>query len=231
MDVYLASPNSQLQAHSVNGMPVLLSFASYKPWLDQYVPSFRRVLRDSGAFSDLAAIKNGGTGKVDLAAFKDWSEPYRHDAIAGLDDILGDWKLSIKNYQAIEWSFPTIHDSDPSELLAELVAMALERNKWMGIGLVPPRHGKEKFVRWVCDNVPSSLHVHGWALRAYTHVARLDSVDSTNWWRDAMKLRQQLPWLTYGECLDLMVRKYQRWARQIREPESNVTTLFNQEIA
>lgn len=225
MDVYLASPNSQLQAHSANGMPVLLSFASYKPWLDQYVPSFRRVLRDSGAFSDLAAIKAGKPRRVDLQAFRDWSEPHKEDAIAGLDDILGDWQLSLKNYQAIEWSFPTIHDSDPPELLPELVAMALERNRWLGIGLMPPREGKERFVRWVCANVPSAIHVHGWALRMYSHVARLDSVDSTNWWRDAMKLRQQLPWLTYGECLDLMVRKYQRWTRLIREPET-VNSLF-----
>ena len=67
--------------------------------------------------------------------------------------------------------------------------------------------------------MPDDLHVHGWALRAYTHIRRLDSVDSTNWWRDAMDLRTlpALAHLTYGECLEIIVKRYQRWHRVIRD--------------
>jgi hypothetical protein len=85
------------------------------------------------------------------------------------------------------------------------------------LGLLPPRTGKEKWVRTVCDRIPDDLHVHGWALREYTHVRRLDSVDSTNWWRDAMAYRKDYPWLTYGECLEIVVKRYQRWTRVIRD--------------
>lgn len=228
MQVYLASPNTQQQAEHCSGMAVLLSFALFKPWMWQYQPSFSRILIDCGAWS----VLNSGA-EIDRGAYRDFGGLWRNhaDAVAGIDDIGGDWRKSMANYAAIPWTFPTIHDSDPPELLPELVAMAQERMTWLGIGLVPPREGKESFVRWVCDNVPEGLHLHGWALRRYTHIRRLNSVDSTNWWRDAMKLRQQLPWLTYGECLDLMVRKYQRWTRQIRDVETNVVGLFDKEIA
>jgi hypothetical protein len=42
-------------------------------------------------------------------------------------------------------------------------------------------------------------------------------MDSTNWWRDAMKLRSELPWLTYGETLELVIKRYQREQRIFRE--------------
>ncbi len=65
-------------------------------------------------------------------------------------------------------------------------------------------------------------------MRAYTHCRRLDSVDSTNWWRDAMALRTMadLSHLTYGECLDIIVKRYQRWKRVIRDAESETGSLF-----
>jgi hypothetical protein len=216
MRVYLASPNTQQQAEHATGMPVLLSYASYDPWLDRYQSAFSRLLIDSGAFSELNSGK-----KVDLDAYMAWADRWHGhaDAVAGLDDISGDWRRSLKNYEAFPEGFPTIHDTDPPKLLDDLVCLALRRKHWLGIGLKPPREGKERFVRWVCDNVPESIHVHGWALRAYTHVRRLDSVDSTNWWRDAMKLRTipDLAHLTYGECLEIVVKRYQRWQRSIRE--------------
>lgn len=220
MNVYLASPNTQQQAQAVAGMPVLVSFACWSDWLHNgYQQSFSRVLVDSGVYSEL-----GGGKRIEIEAYRGWAEQWRGhaDGIAGIDDIRGDWRRSLSNYAAIPWTFPTMHDTDPPELLAELVALAVERNRWLGIGLNPPREGKERFVRWVCDNVPEALHVHGWALRRYTHIRRLDSVDSTNWWRDAMKLRT-LPdtaHLTYGECLEIVVKRYQRWTREIREPET-----------
>lgn len=226
MDVYLASPNTQQQAEHCEEMNVLLSFAIFGKWMWQYQPSFRRVLIDSGAFSEL------NSGKViDIEAYKDWSALWkpRAEAIAGLDDITGDWKRSMRNYQAIEWSFPTWHDTDPIELIDDLAAMATERKTWLGIGLLPPRHGKEHIVRAALDRIPPDIHVHGWALRAYTHLARLDSVDSTNWWRDAMGLRKALPWLHYGECLALIVKRYQRELRVVELPQDNdnQSKLFN----
>lgn len=214
MIVYLASPNTQQQAEHAADMPVLLSFACYSPWLDRYQATFRRVLIDSGAYSELT-----GAATVDLGAYKDWAERWTDhaDAVAGLDDIRGDWRRSLRNYAAMPQGFPTFHESDPWELLPELVAMARERGGWLGVGLVPPRDGKERWVRRVAEAVPADLHLHGWALRAYTHVRRFDSVDSTNWWRDAMAIRKELPWLTYGECLAIVVKRYQRWKRVIED--------------
>jgi hypothetical protein len=114
-----------------------------------------------------------------------------------------------------------MHDSDPPELLKDLLPVAEAAGGWLGIGLVPPRSGKEKFIRWVCDNVPPTLHVHGWALREYTHVRRLDSTDSTNWFRDAWQYKNAMPFLTPAECVEIVVKRYQRWQRTIREPQKS----------
>lgn len=222
--IYLASPGNQQQAEHVGGMPVLLSFALYDPFLDKYQHTFRRILIDSGAYS---AFNSGE--HVDLAKYADWSQRWvgHADAIAGLDDISGDWRRSLANYEAFDLGFPTIHDTDPPELLKDLVAIAADRGKWIGVGLKPPRQGKERFVRWVCENVPEDFHVHGWALRAYSHVRRIDSIDSTNWWRDAMKYRRDLPFLTYGEALEIVVKRYQREARMFKdEPQSELFDCF-----
>lgn len=226
MNVYLASPNTQQQAEHAAEMAVLFSFACYSPWLDKYQQSFRRLLIDSGAYSAFT------TGKpVDIVAYGEWAARWvgHADAIAGLDDISGDWRKSLANYEAMPLGFPTIHDTDPPELLKELVPLARERGNWLGVGLAPPREGKERFVRWVCDNVPEDIHIHGWALRRYTHIRRLDSVDSTNWWRDAMQIRRDLPWLTYGEALELVIKRYKRETRVFREDMQS--TLFDAEVA
>lgn len=217
MIVYLASPSNQLHADYLADMPVLLSYALWAPLLDKgYQQSFSRLLIDSGAYSEL----NSGV-KVNLDAYAEWAPRWvgHADAIAGLDDISGDWRRSLRNYERFPLGFPTMHDTDPPELLKDLIPLAQERGRWLGIGLKPPRECKEKFVRWVCDNVPESLHLHGWALRYYTHIRRLDSVDSTNWVRDAMKLRTlaDLSHLTFAECLSIVIKRYQRWQRTIRD--------------
>lgn len=224
MRVYLASPGTQQQAEHVAEMPVLLSYALWRPWMDRYQPSFRNLLIDSGAYSELT-----GAATVDLAAYAEWAQRWtpHADAIAGLDDISGDWRRSLRNYERMPLGFPTFHDTDPWELLPELVALAQARGGWIGLGVKPPRHGKEAWVRRACDAIPDGLHIHGWAMRAYTHVRRLDSVDSTNWWRDAMKIRQQLPWLTYGECLGIVVKRYQRWQRVVVDERTPIASLFD----
>lgn len=219
MKVYLASPNTQQQAEHAEGMPVLFSFACYSPWLDRYQQSFSRILIDSGAYSAFT------TGKpIDVLAYKDWAARWdgHADAIAGLDDISGDWEKSLANYHHV--GFPTIHDTDPPELLDELIGISRERGNWIGMGLKPPREKKEKWIRETLDRIPEDIHIHGWALRAYTHVRRIDSVDSTNWWRDAMKIRtiNELKHLTYGECLEIVVKRYKRWHREIKEPSKEL---------
>ena len=228
MIVYLASPNTQQQAEHVADMPVLLSFAIYSEWMGRgYQQSFKRILIDSGAYSEFSS----GT-KIDVNEYSDWSEQWigHADAIAGLDDISGDWRRSLKNYEQIPHGFPTFHESDPPELLDELVAICRDRKQWLGIGLIPPRGGKENWMRKTLDRIPDGIHVHGWACRAYTHCRRIDSVDSTNWWRDAMALKcsKDLEHLTYGECLEIVVKRYKRWNRTIvdKKKESVDMPLF-----
>jgi hypothetical protein len=227
MIVYLASPNTQQQAEHVAGMPVLLSYACYSDWLGKgYQQSFARILIDSGAYSEFTSGK-----KIDIQKYADWANQWKPhaDAIAGLDNIAGDWRQSVRNYEAFPLGFPTFHESDPPELLGDLVAMAKSRSRWLGLGLLPPREGKERWVRETLDRIPDDIHVHGWALRRYTHCRRLDSVDSTNWWRDAMNLRTkpELSHLTYGECLDIVVKRYQRWTRTITEPKPKTMSLLD----
>ncbi len=221
MTMYLSSPQSQMQAHAVRGMPVLVSFAKYGKWMESYLPSYGRLLIDSGAYSELT-----GKAKIDLPAYTAFAQarPWA-DAWAGLDDISGDWRRSLKNYQA--GGFPTMHESDPPELLDELIPMARERGKWIGVGLLPPRHGKERIVRGIVERIPDDLHVHGWALRGYAHIARLDSFDSTNWMLDAFQILNAFPWLTPAEAHDLIVLRYRRAGRVVRADET--LSLFNSE--
>lgn len=225
MTVYLASPNCQLQAAAVRDMPVLLSFACWSDWLLNYQASFPKVLIDSGAFSELNSGK-----KIDLGAYRAWSEQWRGraDAIAGLDNIAGDWKRSLANYEAIPWGFPTFHEADPPELLPELVAMAQERDGWIGLGLTPPRTGKIDWVRKACDRIPEGLHVHCWAGREFFGVPALSSVDSTNWWRDALDLRKipALRHLTPAEHLEIIIKRYQRETRVLEGKRSKDLTLW-----
>jgi hypothetical protein len=222
MIIYLSSPRSQLQCSALNEMPVLLSFTNWSPYIGAYQASFGRLMIDSGAFSEFTSGQS-----VDIAAYRDWTALWRPqaDAIAGLDDIRGDWRKSLANYDAIPWGFPTFHDSDPDELLPDLVAMARERGTWLGIGLVPPRHGKEAFLRHAFERIPEGLHVHLFAGREYTEMRRIDSTDSTNWWRDAFKLRtlQLLNHLTPAECLEIMIKRYQRWNRQLKTENENLS--------
>lgn len=220
--MYLSSPGSQMHADHLVGMPVLFSFACYAGWLDSYQQSFGRILIDSGAYSEMNTGK-----KIDGGAYKEWAQRWEGhaDAVAGLDDIRGDWKRSLRNYAAYG-GFPTFHDSDPPELLDELIPLARDRGGWIGVGLIPPRTGKETWVRETCDRIPSDLHVHGWAMREYTKVRRLGSVDSTNWFRDAWQYKNAFPFLTPAECVELVVKRYQRWERAIFDKTED-RTLFD----
>jgi hypothetical protein len=215
---YLGSPDNGVQANAARGMDVLLSFAlaGKSKALRAYWPSYRRILIDSGAYSEL---NSGRT--IDIEEYFDWANQVRGvDAVAGLDDIRGDWRRSLKNYE--RGGFPTFHDTDPPELLPDLVDIARERGGWIGIGLLPPRVGRQEWLERTLERLPTSLHIHGWALGAYHHLRRLDSIDSTNWWRDSQKIltHPNTAHLTPGEALDIVVKRYQRFERVVRTDDS-----------
>jgi hypothetical protein len=134
-------------------------------------------------------------------------------------------KRPLANYEAVPLGFPTYHETDPPELLDDLTPMARERSGWLGLGMLPATRARRAGEGWLGDalgRIPDDIHVHLWAGRGYTHHRRIDSVDSTNWWRDAMKLRTigDLAHLTYGECLAIVVKRYQRETRAIRDEET-----------
>ena len=210
MRVYLASPNSQLQAHVANDMPVLLSFGIWSPWMRDYARTYSHLLIDSGAYS----VHNSGID-LDIIEYRDWHQQFdgHADAIAGLDDIGGDWKKSMTNYER-GGGCPTFHETDPPELLDDLVPLAACRGNWIGIGLKPPRHRKRSWLRETIERIPDDMHIHGWAMRQYSDLAGWDSMDSTNWWRDGFQIKNLLPYLTYGECLEIIVKRYQRENQQ-----------------
>jgi hypothetical protein len=54
-------------------------------------------------------------------------------------------------------------------------------------------------------------------LRAYSYLRRIDSTDNTTWWREAMRIRRDFPWLTYGETLDLTIKSIVRRGRLGRD--------------
>ena len=228
MTCYLSSPRNQAQAAALDGMPVLLSYGVYAPFVEKgYLESFDRILIDSGAFSQL------NTGKViDPQVYADWAVRWdgHADAVAGLDDIAGDWEKGLRNCELMPdgMGFPTFHDSDPWEALPAVMEVAKARGGWMGIGLMPLREldsrgGREEWIRTVLNQVPDDIHVHGWALRKYAKIRRIDSFDSTGWFRDALDFRVKMaPWLNYSECLDIVVKRYKRETRKLEEPSSQL---------
>ena len=225
MTVYLSSPGNQMHASYLDGVPVLLSYALWSRWVDDYAPSFGRLLIDSGAFSEL----NSGV-KVDGGAYREWAARWRcADAVAGLDDIAGDWRRSLRNYD-LYGGFPTYHETDPPEFLDDLIPLARERGGWLGLGMLPETRQRRGGGRWLDDalsRVPDDLHIHGWALRGYADRPRLDSLDSTNWFRDAFKLRvsPMTAHLTPAECVEVVVKRYRREGRDVT-PAVQTPSLF-----
>ena len=112
--------------------------------------------------------------------------------------------------------FPTYHETDPPELLDDLIPLARERGNWLGMGLLPPRGGKWGWVRATLDRIPEGIHVHVWAGGEYCGHPRVGSVDSTNWFRDAfaVKTNRLTDHLTPAECIECIVKRYQRAERK-----------------
>lgn len=208
--VYLSSPTTQAQASVCAGQHVLISYAvhaSRKTLVRDYSPSFKSVLVDSGAFSEL----NSGV-KVDLAAYVDWvaKMPWV-DNWAALDDISGDWRRGMENLKA--GGFGTYHEADPPELLPELIEIARERGNWIGLGMTPPRRARRWLVETL-ERIPEDLHIHGWALGAFLGergASKIASVDSTTWYRRSEALRVGgLSFLTPVEALSIEIKRILR---------------------
>jgi len=183
------------------------------------------LLIDSGAYSEFS-----GTAVVDGSKYLDWCSRWKDvahiDAIAGLDDIKGDWKRSLKNYEKYG-GFPTFHDSDPPELLDELLQIAKERGNWIGVGLIKPRTGKWDFVKKTMSRIPEGYHVHFWAGGEYSGHPRVDSCDSTRWFRAAWSYNKAMDFLTPAECVEIVVKRYSRMKKLPNVPKDEVT-LFSE---
>ncbi len=67
-----------------------------------------------------------------------------------------------------------------------------------------------------------------WTINGEGHLRGVPMVfDSTNWWRDAMKVSRDLWWLTYAESLEIVVKKYQREQRRVHDASAD-ENLFSQ---
>lgn len=221
MITYLSSPGSQMHAHALSGMPVLISFGCWSEWLSSYVPSFGRVLVDSGAFSEFNSGK-----KIEQDPYLSWAERWRGkvDGIAAVDDIRGDWRNGIKRWlEARDWTFPTYHESDPPEALDEILS---HDPSMIGLGGLPPRrNATADWLTRTWPRIPRDLPVHGWAMRWHPQWP-WRSIDSTNWILDSQKLTRDLYWLTPAECVELVVKRYQRekHARKVDPWNTDQTT-------
>lgn len=219
--IYLASPSNPLQASVLTDMPVLLSFGAWREPISSFAQAFGPLLLDSGAWSAF----NVGM-KIDPVEYFEWVSRFKDvDAVAGLDDIGGDWRKSLSNYKY--GGFPTMHNSDPPDLLGELIDISRERGNWLGIGLVPPRTGKGDFLTRTLERIPDDIHVHGFALRAYRKTHKFGSIDSTNWWRDSMMYRTKMPWLTPAECLDIVIKRERREVIEERNRTDQLSLFAN----
>ena len=218
MTFYLSSPSNQMQADHCRGQPVLLSYGTFRPWVNRFVPSFSKLLVDSGAFS----VLNTATG-ICVDAFAEWASNYPNaDAVASLDSIEGDWELGMRNWEKYPTHFPTFHDTDPWECLDAILE---KKPTWLGLGMKPPRD-KSDWLDETLERIPPGIHVHGWALIRYADRGSLNSFDSTNWVRESWQIAKSFPWLTSGEALEIMVKRYERMARKIRNPKKELC-LFN----
>lgn len=226
--IYIGTPGNQLQASLVTDeMPVLVSFAAFSPFLERYMRAFGNdLLLDSGAYSVYAS----GV-KVDLAEYSAWTEQWPWAVCAGLDDVGGDWRQSLRNYEN-GIGFPTLHDTDknPEAFLDELIPIARERGNWIGIGLEPfkrQRAGREPWLRRIVERIPDSLHVHLWAGGRYLHVPGIHSSDSIHPFLEYGKYMKLLPFLTSSECLELAVKKVRRESkRKTKDNSAQTMELF-----
>lgn len=221
MRIYLATPGTQLHAEMMGGCHVLESFAlkATQPWMERYRPTFASLMLDSGAFSAMT------TGKpVDLDAYIAFALQHRraYDAIINLDVISGDVKERVdagkRNLQTMRDRgldpMPVFHQGEPWSVLLELAACGR-----IGLGVQRPMRDVDRFLDDCFERLPPHVRVHGFALanERYTGRYPFASVDSATWVHELMALSaisgqgsDVLRYLTQGELLKLVIKKYER---------------------
>jgi hypothetical protein len=220
MKVYLATPATQLHAEMMAGCDVLESFAlkATAPWMVRYRPTFRSMMLDSGAFSEMTSGK-----PVDLGAYVAYAVEHgaAYDEIVNLDVISGDIAkrvdASTRNLQTMRDAgidaLPVFHQGEPWSVLEELAACGK-----VGLGLQRPIRSADDFLNGCFERL-DGVCVHGFAMANERYTGRFPfaSVDSATWIHELMALSalngqgsDVLRYQTQGELLRLVITKYQR---------------------
>lgn len=224
MDVYLATPGSQLHAECMAGCHVLESFAwtAESQWMVRYRPTFAGSMLDSGAYT---AMTQGKT--IDRSAYIDFCVEHRagYRKIVNLDVISGDVSTRVdeglRNLQAMRDAgidaMPVFHQGEPWSVLTDLAPCG-----HVGLGFQRPIRCADEFLSECFSRIPMSVKVHGFGMAndKYTGSYPFDSVDSTTWLFELQALSATsgqgsdvLQYLTQGELLQLVLKKYQRMPR------------------
>lgn len=218
--VYLALGRaSRLVLEACRGRRVLESFAYLRDVTDRYRPTWSGGMLDSGAFTELSR----GVA-IDLGAYIAFAQQHGafYDALVSLDDIAGDVDRSRANFRRMLDAglrpIPVFHQGEPWSVLDEVCAAAPDR--YIGIGFQRPIRDGRRWLNDVFALVPAGVRVHGFAMTS--HVERglpFYSVDSSTWvheWNALLGVKGQgadaLGYLTPGEVLDIVLKKYDRLA-------------------
>ena len=221
MRIYLATPGTQLHAEMMAGCDVLESFAlkATAPWMSRYRPTFRSLMLDSGAYSEMT------TGKaVDLGAYIDFAVQHRagYAEIVNLDVISGDVAERVDagkaNLQKMRDAgldpLPVFHQGEPWSVLAELASCGK-----VGLGFQRPIKDADGFLGECFSRLDRGVRVHGFAMASerFTRIYPFASVDSATWIHELKALSaitgqasDVLQFLTQGELLKLVLLKYER---------------------
>lgn len=221
MIVYLATPATQLHAEMMAGCDVLESFAlkATSAWMVRYRPTFRRIMLDSGAFSEMTSGK-----AVSLEAYCDYAVEHAkaYDEIVNLDVISGDVGARVdaskRNLRRMRDAgldpLPVFHQGEPWSVLTELAECGR-----IGLGFQRPIKCAEEYLDGCFSRLPASVKVHGFAMAGEKYTGRypFHSVDSATWWHELkalMAIQGQasdvLQYMTSGELLRMVILKYQR---------------------
>lgn len=221
MKVFLATPGTQMHAEMMAGCNVLESFALFatSPWMVRYRPTFMSLMLDSGAYSEMTRGK-----AVDLEAYIAYVQQHgaAYDIIANLDVISGDVKervdAGMRNLQRMRDAkidaLPVFHQGEPWSVLTDLASCGK-----VGLGFQRPIKCGEEFLSECFSRLPAKTLVHGFAMANEKFTGRypFTSVDTATWVHELRALSaikdqasDVLQYLTQGELLRLVLKKYER---------------------